>query len=352
MATVDVAPDSPIPGKNLTVSFTGTPKQDIVDGDVITITVKVFGVALGHVDFNACKDVGLTCPVKAGTASKWAATYDVPSAAPGGVPLTAEFTAKSSAGQYSCVDVDVVMGKPPSLSPTLLAMHAQGAKCLHHEDKKDMTHRKCYEACGLGGFAVAGLTAKGPCPDEYTQTDSTKTVEACSDGKTNLKYCSDEGLRKVSLRERTKGIKGACYHANSGNKCYQGCAMTEFKMTGLTAADGCDSSYSVVEKTDYVMSCSDGETNTKYCFHPLYLVNVTMKTKGKAMVEAVNDDVTLYKIDGAECGQATLEGKYAPYAEKFAGLKEGTCAAQGYSNADGTQTLNVPVLGKITVSKF
>merc|ERR1712188_100763 len=112
------AHDSPIPGQNLTVTFTAAPKQDIVSGDKLTITVKVFGVALGHVDFDSCSELGITCPVKAGTSSTLKATYLVPKAAPGGVPLTAEFTAKNAAStQYSCVDVDVTMGKPPSTTP-------------------------------------------------------------------------------------------------------------------------------------------------------------------------------------------------------------------------------------------
>jgi len=65
-----------------------------------------------------------------------------------------------------------------------------------------------------------------------------------------------------------------------------------------------------------------------------------------------DDTVTLYKVSGDECGQATLASKYASYAEKFAGLSEGTCSAKGYTVADGTQTLKVPVLGTVVVSKF
>merc|ERR1712195_403915 len=45
---VIVDPNSPIPGKNLAVSLTIKPTQDIVDGDQFVITVKVFGVALGR----------------------------------------------------------------------------------------------------------------------------------------------------------------------------------------------------------------------------------------------------------------------------------------------------------------
>merc|ERR1712070_235646 len=69
---------------------------------------------------------------------------------------------------------------------------------------------------------------------------------------------------------------------------------------------------------------------------------------------AAEADVTLYKVDkdGDEVGQATLDAKYEKAAVAFAGLKEGTCASQGYTVADGTQTMKVPVLGSITISKF
>merc|ERR1712166_1690662 len=177
VASVDVSPDNPIPGANLTVTFTGTPTQDVIVGDTLTITVKVFGVALGHVDFDFCKDLGVTCPIKAGTVSKWNAVYLVPKAAPAGVPLTAEFTAKSSAGaQYSCVDVAVTMGKPPSATPAFLVEAIAAPSCYHHND---VDHNKCYEACGEGAFVVPKLEAKGACGDEYTETDSSSNVNQC-----------------------------------------------------------------------------------------------------------------------------------------------------------------------------
>merc|ERR1712194_445200 len=73
-----------------------------------------------------------------------------------------------------------------------------------------------------------------------------------------------------------------------------------------------------------------------------------------AVTELAEAQTTLYKTfkAGSGCGQATLDSKYAQYAIKFAGLSEGTCAALGYTLADGTQTLKVPVLGDITIAKF
>ena len=62
--------------------------------------------------------------------------------------------------------------------------------------------------------------------------------------------------------------------------------------------------------------------------------------------------MTLYKVKGDGCGQATLDKKYESYAVKFAGLKEGTCASVGYSVPDGSKTIKVPVLGDIKIAEF
>merc|ERR1712166_1490528 len=421
VASVDVSPDNPIPGANLTVTFTGTPTQDVIVGDTLTITVKVFGVALGHVDFDFCKDLGVTCPIKAGTVSKWNAVYLVPKAAPAGVPLTAEFTAKSSAGaQYSCVDVAVTMGKPPSATPAFLVEAIAAPSCYHHND---VDHNKCYEACGEGSFVVPKLEAKGACGDEYTETDSSSNVNQCSDGVTNVKYCKGGDKRVVALTVKTKGMVGACFHAiiektqfvescsdgvtntkyctkplyvvnvtmkikgESGpvlamsesidmavyekaaaapsswtcvhredavdHKCYEACAQdTDYKVKGLDSAGACSSKYST-DSTKTVKACSDGVTNLKYCTAGgLHAVTLVEKTKGEAGLMAAADQTTLYKISKGECGEATLDSKYASYAEKFAGLAAGTCASQGYTVADGSQTVKVPVLGDITIAKF
>merc|ERR1719499_1589408 len=68
--------------------------------------------------------------------------------------------------------------------------------------------------------------------------------------------------------------------------------------------------------------------------------------------EAPKEAVSLYKIAGGECGQATLDKKFEDYAVKFAGLKEGLCNDQGYTVDDGSKTIKVPVLGEIKVELF
>eukprot|EP00930_Biecheleria_cincta_P032738 TRINITY_DN2269_c0_g1_i6.p1 TRINITY_DN2269_c0_g1~~TRINITY_DN2269_c0_g1_i6.p1 ORF type:complete len:172 (+),score=37.75 TRINITY_DN2269_c0_g1_i6:2-517(+) len=64
------------------------------------------------------------------------------------------------------------------------------------------------------------------------------------------------------------------------------------------------------------------------------------------------ESVSLYKVAGGECGQATLDKKYESYAIKFAGLQEGECSEQGYTVADGSKSIKVPTLGEIKVELF
>jgi len=62
--------------------------------------------------------------------------------------------------------------------------------------------------------------------------------------------------------------------------------------------------------------------------------------------------VTLYELKSGVCGQASLNKKYEKYAEEFASLKEGNCAAQGYTVDDGSKDLKVPVLGEIKIALY
>merc|ERR1711907_766506 len=74
--------------------------------------------------------------------------------------------------------------------------------CYHREDAKD---HKCYEGCATKDFKNSLLQHPGQCnPDVFKVTESTKTITACSDGKTNLKYCSGT-LYPVNITMRVKG---------------------------------------------------------------------------------------------------------------------------------------------------
>merc|ERR1712029_388755 len=68
---------------------------------------------------------------------------------------------------------------------------------------------------------------------------------------------------------------------------------------------------------------------------------------------AVADTCSLYEIADGSCGQSDLNcayTKYAKAAEK--GLKDGTCADQGYTHQTGTQTKTYPIIGDIVITTY
>jgi len=80
-------------------------------------------------------------------------------------------------------------------------------------------------------------------------------------------------------------------------------------------------------------------------------ITVTKYTKPSEV--AVSESCSLFAIEDDVCGQSDLDCKYAPFAKKFKSeLKDGTCASQGYTVKGSTQTMKVPVVGEITVTKY
>jgi len=150
-----------------------------------------------------------------------------------------------------------------------------------------------------------------------------------------------------------------CFHMEDteDHKCFEACSTQgKFATKGIDQQGSCPSQYNTIDTTKTVLQCPDGVTNVRYC--AATALDVTIATKGEAgevtMLgsESGGNDVTLYKVKGDGCGQATLDKKYESYAVKFAGLKEGTCASVGYSVPDGSKTIKVPVLGDIKIAEF
>ena len=77
-------------------------------------------------------------------------------------------------------------------------------------------------------------------------------------------------------------------------------------------------------------------------------VNFARYTKPKE----VGTNATLYRILEGECGDASIPAEYAKYVEEFAGLQEGTCSAQGYTVVDGSKTMEIPMVGDVTLSLY
>merc|ERR1712217_914029 len=86
--------------------------------------------------------------------------------------------------------------------------------------------------------------------------------------------------------------------------------------------------------------------------HVPVIGDITITEYSKASV-LVQGTCSLYQISGATCGQSDLDCKYSTYAKAFQkGLQNGKCADQGYTKQTGTKTINVPVIGDITVTEY
>jgi len=68
---------------------------------------------------------------------------------------------------------------------------------------------------------------------------------------------------------------------------------------------------------------------------------------------AAGDDCEkLYKIDGADCGEVCLSSTVAPFAVQFGGVTEGTCAAQGYTVFDHSESVSVGPFGDFNTDVY
>merc|ERR1711871_748475 len=60
---------------------------------------------------------------------------------------------------------------------------------------------------------------------------------------------------------------------------------------------------------------------------------------------AEDDCIKQYKIEDGQCGEVCLSSTIAPFARQFGGVTDGTCAEQGYTVYDHTETVSVGPFG-------
>jgi len=115
VAEMSLSPDPVEAGQPLTVQMSGTTQVDITGGTA-ALEVKALGIKIATLDFDLCKDVGVTCPTKAGSAWKGGITYQIPPEAPAGIKAEATITVTDANGQeVSCFQVDAKIHKGKEL---------------------------------------------------------------------------------------------------------------------------------------------------------------------------------------------------------------------------------------------
>merc|ERR1719162_1996439 len=155
---------------------------------------------------------------------------------------------------------------------------------LHAVDEED---HKCFEASSSSKFASKGITLTGKCPASYNTVDKSVVDEQGPDGVTSIRYCSP-----INVTIDTKGqammaaVEDEFYlHAvdEEDHKCFEASSSSKFASKGITDSGKCPASYNTVDKSVVVEQCPDGVTSIRYCSP----INVTIATKGEAMMEAV-----------------------------------------------------------------
>jgi len=241
-------------------------------------------------------------------------------------------------------------------------------------------------------------TGNGKYTDKMTFTLTTSgegcAVFACSESQvTSVKdfstnycnlhdlYCSDAGCNALAgetALSYDEKITECSSGQHSSSDCYQTTTTSLVRLPFASTDVVVDETASLYEIKDGVCGQTtldkkyesyaekfDGNLKEGTCASQGYTVPAGSETHKYPIVGDITiakftkpalldaSTVDLYQIKDGVCGQVTLDKKYESYAEKFdSDLKEGTCASQGYTVADGTKTENVPFLGAITISKF
>lgn len=115
--SVTFEPEPAQSGKDLTITIKAKPTETIESGN-INFSAKAFGVEIASLDFDLCKQTGVSCPIQAGTELTASLTYPIPKEAPAGIKTEAEIKITSNDDTKSCIDMDVKLSKPVLLGMT------------------------------------------------------------------------------------------------------------------------------------------------------------------------------------------------------------------------------------------
>jgi len=273
---------------------------------------------------------------------------------------TADMTCPSTSAAIAC-GMKVTTTASVSCADVLEEMNARvaGQYGAWHDPHNNGTYS--VESYG-GTFSTSRLTGDGKYTDKqiFTLTDQSGSclIEACS--RSQVFSIGDFGTNYCDVKMLFCGSKDGCKPVKNDFSVGQ---ETTSKFAEASVDMGACLKVSKAQAVPEIQTafakavpvgrgCGFSCKTASDCNSPCGVCDAGFCEAQAAVTELADAQTTLYKISGGECGQATLDSKYASYAEKFAGLSEGTCAAQGYTVADGTQTLKVPVLGEITIAKF
>merc|ERR1711865_891958 len=149
-------------------------------------------------------------------------------------------------------------------------------------------------------FTLPAKQASGKFNANLVATDQSKSDYMCLD----VKY--------AFAAETMAAVEDEFYlHAVDveDHKCFEASSSSKFASKGITLTGKCPASYNTVDKSVVVEQCPDGVTSIRYCSP----INVTIDTKGQAMMAAVEDEFYLHAVDVEDhkCFEASSSSKFA-----------------------------------------
>ncbi|GMH94995.1 hypothetical protein TrST_g1538 [Triparma strigata] len=113
VSSVTFSPDPPTVG-SLTIKVAATPTVEVTDGATMSFAIKYGALTIKTVEKDFCNDLGVSCPVAAGSSVNAEVEIDVTT---GGVTVTAEGTTTNGDGSFvSCLDIPISVSSALSLT--------------------------------------------------------------------------------------------------------------------------------------------------------------------------------------------------------------------------------------------
>jgi len=233
----------------------------------------------------------------------------------------------------------------------------------------------------LKACIVLAVAEASKVKDTCTLYQVSDDAATCGESALDCKYTKYAKLAEPGLKDGTCAEQGYTVKGDTQTKTYPiigDIVITTYTQAMVKALDTC----TLYEIADDAASCGESALDCKYtkeaklaepglkdgtCAAQGFTVKGDTQTKHypiigdivitmytKAMLMAL-DTCTLYQIadDAASCGESALDCKYTKYAKLAEpGLKDGTCAAQGYSVKGDTQTKHYPIIGDIVITMY
>merc|ERR1712166_185283 len=136
-------------------------------------------------------------------------------------------------------------------------------------------------------FTLPAKQASGKFNANLVATDQSKSDYMCLD----VKY--------AFAAETMAAVEDEFYlHAvdEEDHKCFEASSSSKFASKGITLTGKCPASYNTLDKSVVVEQCPDGVTSIRYCSP----INVTIDTKGQAMMAAVEGTSAYCQIEPDE----------------------------------------------------